>query len=82
MKRIIIFSVFASLLVFTGCKKEIVITGKSNNESLGKVLGDGKYARGTEVKLQANPTSSLYRFAKWEDGMMPPHNVVLHIVYI
>ncbi len=68
MKRIILFSVFASLLVFTGCKKEVTVTVKSNKESWGKVLGGGKYARGTEVKLQANPTSSLYRFAKWEDG--------------
>ena len=68
MKRIVVFSLMASLLLFTACKKEFTITVKSNNESWGKVTGGGNYAKGTEVTLKATPTMSTYRFVKWEDG--------------
>ena len=41
MKRILIFSLMAGLLLITACKKEVTITVKSNNESWGKVTGGG-----------------------------------------
>ena len=58
----------ASLFIFTACKKEVVITVKSNNESWGKVSGGGTYQKGEEIKLKATPTMSIYKFVKWEDG--------------
>ena len=68
MKRIVIFSLMAGLLLITACKKEVTITVKSNNESWGKVTGGGTYAKGTEITLKATPTMSTYKFVKWEDG--------------
>ena len=58
----------ASLFIFTACKKEVVITVKSNNESWGKVSGGGTYLKGEEITIKATPTMSIYKFVKWEDS--------------
>ena len=52
MKRIILFSVFASLLVFTGCKKENI----SNN-----------YTKQPTIQYQKNATIGSIPFATEEE---------------
>ena len=49
MKKLLLFSVVASLLVFTACKKEFTITVKSNNDEWGSVNGGGTYTKGCKM---------------------------------
>lgn len=44
------------------------ITVTSNNTSWGTVSGGGSYLAGTQVTIQATPTSNRYEFQKWSDG--------------
>ena len=67
MKKLLLFSVVASLLVFTACKKEFTITVKSNNDEWGSVNGGGTYTKGTTVSIEAIAKDG-YKFVKWEDG--------------
>ena len=67
MKKLLLFSVAASLLVFTACKKEFTITVQSNNEAWGSVTGSGTYAKGSTVSIAAVAKSG-YKFVSWQDN--------------
>ncbi|MBO4580949.1 MAG: formylglycine-generating enzyme family protein [Bacteroidales bacterium] len=67
MKKVILFSVVASLFVFTACKKEFTVTVQSNNELWGSVTGSGTYAKGSTVSIAAVAKSG-YKFVSWQDN--------------
>lgn len=67
MKRFILFTMLATVMVFTGCQKEFTIMVAPNETGMGFTSGSGTYFKGTEIYISAIPQNGC-EFVKWTDG--------------
>lgn len=64
MKRFILFTMLATVMVFTGCQKEFTIMVAPNETGMGFTSGSGTYFKGTEIYISAIPQNGC-EFVKW-----------------
>lgn len=67
MKRFILFTMLATVMVFTGCQKEFTIMVAPNETGMGFTSGSGTYFKGTEIYISAISQNGC-EFVKWTDG--------------